>query len=357
MRMRPERPLEPMHSERGSLKDKVINSKVKKRTRPPPLRARRRLIDPTKWDSVYLKGVFLDAIPMPLPSQKNALEFSGRVQDEILDEGDEEEGEEDSTDSDTSSDIVPSRPVPREVQDSVRAVPSPQQVQEAEHGRDVEMEDVGPPVARTANSAPQTDLKALFAPREDGLLDLFFPVLRSIFIRFSASFSLLDHLDPDLDLELGADILGTNAPACANQEDSHPSRPVLQAPSVQFSDTTTKTKARPRVTLDPSLPLLFPLPDSLPHSYSHPSESTTARHPHGTPGCFLLSSAPRARTLHHLPPSTMFARSPQDTPESIRERWEKDKSALTREWKKAWREARGSRRGGRGTVGDVGGGY
>ena len=148
-----------------------------------------------------------------------------------------------------------------------------------------------------------------------------------------------------------------NAPAYANQEDSHPARPVLQAPSVQIPDTTTKTKACSRVTLDPSLPLLFPLPDSLPHSYSHPSESTTARHPHGTPGCFLLSSAPRARTLHHLPPSTMFARSPQDTPESIRERWEKDKSALTREWKKAWREARGSRRGGRGTVGDVGGGY
>ena len=52
----------------------------------------------------------------------------------------------------------------------------------------------------------------------------------------------------------------------------------------------------------------------------------------------------------------MFTRSPQDTPESIRERWEKDKPALMREWKKAWREARASGRRS-GAVGEVGGGY
>ena len=175
---------------------------------------------------------------------------------------------------------------------------------------------------------------------------------------FPASFSLLDHLDLDLDLELDADILGISAPFGASQENGHLSEPISSTFNVvDVPATMATTKARSRVTLDPSLPLLFPLLDSLPHAYTSSSNPTTTTHQQGTPTCFLFPSATRVRGLHHLPPSFTFTRSPQDTPESIRERWEKDKSSLTHEWKKAWREARGSRRGRVGAGGEIGGGY
>jgi hypothetical protein len=172
------------------------------------------------------------------------------------------------------------------------------------------------------------------------------------------SFSLLDHLDLDLDLELDTDILGISASFGASQEDGHLSEPISSIPNVaQIPATIASTKAPSRVTLDPSLPLLFPSLDSLPHAYTPSSNSTTTTHQQGTPTCFLFPSATRVRGLHHLPSSITFTRSPQDTPESIRERWEKDKSSLTHEWKKAWREARGSRRGRAGAGGEIGGGY
>lgn len=172
---------------------------------------------------------------------------------------------------------------------------------------------------------------------------------------FPASFSLVNHLDLELDLDLEADILGISAPPGAPQDNNHPSQPTLSVPQiVEIPTTSSSAKARSRVTLDPSLPLLFPSPDSLPHSHTSSSKPTTTTHRHS---CVLFPSTPRVRGFHPLPPSITFTRSPQDTPESIRERWEKDKVSLTHEWKKAWREARGSRRGRAGTGGDIGGGY
>lgn len=62
MRMRPGHPLPqtnlPTHT--GKLKIQAPN-KAKRKLRSPPSRARRRTIDPTKWGSQHLKGVFLDA--------------------------------------------------------------------------------------------------------------------------------------------------------------------------------------------------------------------------------------------------------------------------------------------------------
>jgi hypothetical protein len=114
--MRPERPLEPM---RGELSASKVNGKVKKRVKPSPVRARRRLIDPTKWDSVYLKGVFLDNIAVPLPTSEDALESPSQKGD-IADEEDVEETDEDSTASDAFS--TPPQPVPQLVQDRARAI-------------------------------------------------------------------------------------------------------------------------------------------------------------------------------------------------------------------------------------------
>lgn len=137
MRMRPERPLEPMRSEPSTSKVKGVNGKVKKRAKPLPLRARRRLIDPTKWDSVYLKGVFLDTVSVHLLTPKDAPEPPGPVKHDVVDEEDEEETEDDGTDSD--SDAV-SNIVQKEIkspqhlqlaQNRARAIPSAQQSQEA----------------------------------------------------------------------------------------------------------------------------------------------------------------------------------------------------------------------------------
>lgn len=66
-RMRPERPLEPPRvtaTSAGNKKremDGKSTGRHKKRVKPPPTRARRRTIDPTRWDSVHLKGIWLDA--------------------------------------------------------------------------------------------------------------------------------------------------------------------------------------------------------------------------------------------------------------------------------------------------------
>ncbi|KAG2366931.1 hypothetical protein BDR07DRAFT_1606528 [Suillus spraguei] len=67
MRMRPEKALEPPRvlTNAGNKKydkdGKPVTGKRKKRVKLPPTRARRRTIDPTRWDSTHLKGIWLDA--------------------------------------------------------------------------------------------------------------------------------------------------------------------------------------------------------------------------------------------------------------------------------------------------------
>lgn len=62
VKMRPEKPLSPqVHSTRPNTKGKDGKEK-KKRVRDPDSRARRRVIDPTRWDSAHLKGMWLDVI-------------------------------------------------------------------------------------------------------------------------------------------------------------------------------------------------------------------------------------------------------------------------------------------------------
>ncbi|KAG1798467.1 uncharacterized protein HD556DRAFT_1305934 [Suillus plorans] len=67
MRMRPEKALEPPRvlTSAGKKKydkdGKLVTGKRKKRVKLPTTRARRRTIDPTRWDSTHLKGMWLDA--------------------------------------------------------------------------------------------------------------------------------------------------------------------------------------------------------------------------------------------------------------------------------------------------------
>lgn len=62
IRMRPGKPLPPASAVTPSAPGKKSEKKRRKREKPKLVRARKRTIDPTKWDSQHLKGVFLDSI-------------------------------------------------------------------------------------------------------------------------------------------------------------------------------------------------------------------------------------------------------------------------------------------------------
>ncbi|KIK91559.1 hypothetical protein PAXRUDRAFT_149238 [Paxillus rubicundulus Ve08.2h10] len=451
MRMRPERPLEPVRSLLTASKGrggKIKAGKVKRRTKPPLVRARRRKIDPTAWDSVYLKGVFLDSVPFPpsIPGHVvEAVEGEGEDEDEEMSNGvDSEAGGSDAHEheptvppstqavpsSASTTDLEPlkqdlsasSAPLPQDFDirhetntaltllgdmfgdgedwggsesiDEMEGVESvaPRKAERTmevdgeyeievvprDHSQphakkdkakseqrptvgsectvktgsneylDKEMSKDGSPAPssasamKSAQAAPRTTLKDLFAPREE-----------------EASFSLLGHLD--LDLELEDDILGigalSSAPHAHVQSPVSQPVPALPQPS-RISTATPTSNAHSRITLDPSLPLLFPLPEHLPHRYALPTDDSIPiiSRSRSTSSCFLFP--PRglptrsSHNLNFLPSSNTFARSPSDTSESIRAQWENDKGALTHEWKRAWREARGGRKGRGGGGGD-----
>lgn len=60
MRMRPEHPLPDPQESFAVLAKSKTGGKKRKRVREPPARALRRKIDPTRWNSVHLKGAFLE---------------------------------------------------------------------------------------------------------------------------------------------------------------------------------------------------------------------------------------------------------------------------------------------------------
>ena len=91
MRMRPARPLDPpLDPLRTKNVDKVskIKTKKKKRARPPPTRARRQTIDPLRWGSTHLSGIFLDgnANAPPPPPRGSGLDGSAKGESTEVDE-------------------------------------------------------------------------------------------------------------------------------------------------------------------------------------------------------------------------------------------------------------------------------
>ncbi|KAI0630538.1 hypothetical protein C8Q77DRAFT_1133682 [Trametes polyzona] len=367
IRMRPDHPLpEPIDApklEKGKGKDK---GKGKKRARDPPTRARRRTIDPTKWGSTHLKGIFLEnAAASVLPQRSTPAQPP--VGDSESDEDDQEgravsESEVDSG-SDTESESGPDSPTevnaPSKPPATTVAPPKPktqpdaaasneandlaeetskalgllqslfgdkdewggeesvgsdvdeedlrrarEEVQmasvpeESDHaGGDDDVMEVDEPTSEASKNvavdipgqapAPgKTKLKDLFAPREE-----------------EAGFSLLGHLD--LDLELEDDLpfdLPTAAPAPAAPEPLRPIQPTLPIHASRVA------------ALDPSKPLFFP-----------------------------SDNAPSKRSA--LDPTnwrTWFYRT--DTADAIRQRWEESKGELTAGWKRRHREAIKSRR-------------
>ncbi|KAI6106092.1 hypothetical protein EDD16DRAFT_1632196 [Pisolithus croceorrhizus] len=459
MRMRPERPLEPMHAvggrqrTRGKTSEKV--GKKGKKRKVPPSRARSRTIDPTKWDSTYLTGALLETIvapssslicppsgsvahptsePRPIepesdeeesndvhaPSQNLSnvtiegqspsqtaptADFSGSSlrADVVIDvrqetssalallnsmfgEADEWGGPEsadelDGIDGDRTAMAVDTdagtvsggkiEEVPRHVFTRVgeaRMHRGPSGEEEWNSGEDIEMGDTHPTTVHpsaaatstntrtvtsemdttTAAVPTKTELKDLFAPREE-----------------EPSFSLLGHLDLDLELEddvLGGSSISTTAmpSTYVTTASSGPPSGVSSNHQVGCLHPPVKKSGREGdggITLDSTRPLLFPLVESLPYSYSGTpnSNSTSGRaHTRGR-GEHRSVVFPRLhvniggtpRNLLSLPDTVRrFERSPDATEQSIREAWERDKGEVTSAWKKAWKEARGKRRGG-----------
>ncbi|KAI0358142.1 hypothetical protein OH77DRAFT_1587865 [Trametes cingulata] len=381
VRMRPEHPLpEPLDSAKPE-KAKGKSGKVRKRLRDPPTRARRRTIDPTKWGSTHLKGIFLEnaaafAVSTSKPAASgpsHASESESETEDEededmaedgVSEESDDQQDDEVSEGEELSGEAEPPRASARlsfsapkqKTAHNATALPTSQQqppvvtTELAEEtskalgllqslfgdkeewgsaesvGSDVDEEDlrrigndataaadtapdeadgdredagamdVDGPVVQEAPSAPEsapgpargsekTKLKDLFAPREE-----------------EAGFSLLGHLDLDLELEddVPFDLPG-HAPATAPSE---PLRPIQPA----------TTQVQRTAALDPSKPLFFP------------SDSATSKR----------------RVLDPTNWRTWFYRT--DTPEAIRQRWEESKGELTAGWKRRHREAIKSRR-------------
>lgn len=192
----------------------------------------------------------------------------------------------------------------------------------------------------SATGPTKMKLKDLFAPREE-----------------EPSFSLLGHLD--LDLELEDDVLGcSSVPTTAL-----PSTLVTTSSSEPFSSSNWNQEVKRLgregsavITPDSTRRLLFPLVESLPYSNSGAriSISKQAR-THARSDTWSVVF-PRSQVnvgtpqdQSNPPPLSgtgrKFERSPDTTEQFIREAWERDKSEMTSAWKKAWKEAKGRKRG------------
>ncbi|KAJ7509654.1 hypothetical protein B0H11DRAFT_2168855 [Mycena galericulata] len=156
-----------------------------------------------------------------------------------------------------------------------------------------------PPLKKVSTQA--TKLKDLFVSREEDV-----------------GFSLLGHLD--LDLELDEELVHAGEP--------EPAAYVEAPPPVAASFAMTPSHAQ--ITLDPKQPLFFPLPTSFSFSSA-------------TGAGLSFSTKARQRDILDVGKdngwNTHFYRTEADTDEAIREKWEKEKVELTREWNRRWREA------------------
>ncbi|KAF9458871.1 hypothetical protein BDZ94DRAFT_1300909 [Collybia nuda] len=208
----------------------------------------------------------------------------------------------------------------------------------SDDGMEVEAVAAGSPTS--APSPPKqkqkqvTKLKDLFAPRED-----------------DAGFSLLGHLD--LDLELDDEVpFSTTQPTHAEQDYSPPpttttttaTTTTTTAPGTHtqsHTHTYTSIPTYPTPQINPKHPFFFPLPPSL------TSLQNAKAHP---PDLFELA---RERGWSWSDTGAGFFR--EGTEEDVRAAWEEGKSELTKGWRKRWREAgKVGRRSGRGRGRDAG---
>ena len=151
---------------------------------------------------------------------------------------------------------------------------------------------------------------------------------------FSAGFSLLGHLD--LDLELDEEIPFSIHPP--TQDEAGNARTQTNAlPTTPIHHPATYPQPTPAstATYNPSLPFFFP--------------SSTRPH-NKMPANRIQDITPNWRD-----PAVSFFRT--ETEEGIREKWEKERGELTREWKRRCREAGKVKRRRGGAGGGIAEGY
>ncbi|KAG6867058.1 hypothetical protein C0993_007147, partial [Termitomyces sp. T159_Od127] len=368
MRMRPSHPLPPPKEDKKML-SKGKGGKLKKKVREPDMRARRRTIDMTRYGSVHLKGMFLDMEMMDIGEGQEKKGLEVEVEDDTVESDTEalQEEQEVTAEAETSRTSELAKSVPPLINAHIASLPDnntdiaaekkqtldvlaslfghendadwvgresvDSDMDETEmsirHRMVVDADDDGdfevvpmeadatsvPPQKRSTNVMPNepmdvetkmpvpptsakvkqepTKLKDLFAPREE-----------------DAGFSLLGHLD--LDLELDDEIPFSVA-------ESHPQESTHSIP------TTAPGVPDPYVApqLNTKLPLFFP--------HCSPADSGTKARPRD------IFDVAMENKWHWRDPAVEFYR--MGTEEDIRKRWEEKKVELTREWKKRWREA------------------
>ncbi|RPD64073.1 hypothetical protein L226DRAFT_505576 [Lentinus tigrinus ALCF2SS1-7] len=352
MRMRPAHPLpEPLDAVKLS-KEKSKSGKIKTRPRDPPTRARRKTIDPTKWGSQHLKGIFLEnaAVTFPAATRREAEPV---LVDEEESESSESDSELESSDEegDAERSPTPPPPAPATVQ-KARAIPAAPPTTaslsavdrelaeeksqslgllqslfgdkdewsvagsvDSDLEEEIERERHNAPVTADADDVedtmdvdeqqPEPELSLTPAPHETAtapegtkakLKDLFAPREED------AGFSLLGHLD--LDLELDDDV----------PFDVPMPTPAAPAPSRAAAPVQLRVPHTSLLSLDSSRPLFFPTDQA----------------------------GAKRRVLDPTNWRTWFYRT--DTPDAIRARWEETKGELTAGWKRRHREAIKSRR-------------
>ncbi|KAH9166654.1 hypothetical protein EDB89DRAFT_2075593 [Lactarius sanguifluus] len=251
MRMRPARPLDPPLRAKNPDKAKGIGKAKKGRVHPPPTRARRQTIDPLRWGSTHLSGLFLDGGTNGETTEVEEVEHILDVSDQTPpgDDDDDDQtplraevdlaaetagaldllgamfgeandwGGTESVDSDVemAAHAVPGLPESTDFE----VVPADHEPRAAQRST-VDGQEEPTPVPTT------TKLKDLFAPREQ------------------EGFSLIGHLDLDSELDHDMD-LNLDEPALPNAAPS-----ILSAPSFVAAPTTQHG------SLDASLPFFFP---------------------------------------------------------------------------------------------------
>ncbi|KAG2133535.1 uncharacterized protein EDB93DRAFT_883159 [Suillus bovinus] len=383
MRMRPDKPLEPPRvlTSAGKKYDKdgkLVTGKRKKRVKLPLARARRRTIDPTRWDSTHLKGIWLDAEvagPVDLAQHASGPVVPRKRRDEAAENDDDEQDTKSAPSSPLPSPELAPFPIARSpvTEAATGAIPSltqekltslaflrslfgdgdegwggqeslsdiedarlegkgkarvPQagtrmdvdegdiEIEEVPHEnyKDIELESetvmstLNSQSRPTSTSTPsaqnqkQTQLKDLFAPREE-----------------EAGFSLVGHLDLDFEDE---DLLGI----------SDLPHPTQSHHTVPHAVSVPREQPQEHPTLDSNFPFFFPLPPTL-RSRSYNARNAPrdifSLFPHGD----------KEKDKNGKP----FCRT--QTTSEIHSQWETQKGALTKEWKARWREASKGKRG------------
>ncbi|KAI9448860.1 hypothetical protein BJY52DRAFT_1428421 [Lactarius psammicola] len=323
MRMRPARALDPpLHTLRAKdpAKGKGKAKKKERRARAPPTRARRQTIDPLRWGSTHLSGIFLDGGGNGESTEVEEVEHILDVSDQTPPAGDDQTpplagvgaeldlaaetasalyllsamfgeanvdwGGAEGVDSDVEmagvDAVIPHASPPGPIEPAnIEVVPVDQEPRAAqgEEKRSVVVDRQTKATPTTGPALSSTKLKDLFAPREE------------------EGFSLINNLDLDSELDLDMD-LNLNEPAFPN---AAAPAPVATSSRSAASITVPTTQHR---ALDSSLPFFFP-------------QKGQVR-------------------------GVRFARTEDEV--QIRARWEAARGELTREWKRRHREAVKSRR-------------